>query len=131
MHVSVLGDPGDPVVVTVRGHLDLDSAPVLTTALDQVLDGPAPHVVVDLSGVEFCDSTGLSAFVIGHNRAHDAGGWVRLCRPQPLVARVLEITNLTSVLPVFDSIDGAVSASDPPGSDDHSSSDRHEGDPDR
>ena len=31
--------------------------------LDQVLGGPAPRVVVDLSGVVFCDSTGLSAFL--------------------------------------------------------------------
>ena len=104
MHVSVLGDPGDPVVVTVRGHLDLDSAPVLTTALDQVLDGPAPHIVVDLSGVEFCDSTGLSAFVIGHNRAHDAGGWVRLAAPSSFLAGLLDTVGLPGRIGVYPSV---------------------------
>lgn len=104
MHVSVLGDPGDPVVVTVRGHLDLDSAPVLTTALDQVLDGPSPHVVVDLSGVEFCDSTGLSAFVIGHNRAHGSGGWVRLAAPSSFLAGLLDTVGLTGRIRVYPSV---------------------------
>ena len=64
MHVSVLEHPDDSVVVSVRGNLDIDSATVLTTTLDQVLKRPVPRVVVDLSGVEFCDSTGLSAFVV-------------------------------------------------------------------
>ena len=81
MHVSVLGNPDDSVVVTVRGDLDIDSATVLTTTLDQVLERPVPRVVVDLSGVAFCDSTALSAFVVGHNRAAAAGGWLRLAAP--------------------------------------------------
>lgn len=109
MHVSVLGNPGEPVVVTVRGHLDLDSAPVLITALDQVLEAPAPHIVVDLSGVEFCDSTGLSAFVIGHNRAHDAGGWLRLAAPSSFLAGLLRTLGLTGRIGVYPSVAEAIS----------------------
>jgi anti-sigma B factor antagonist len=85
----------------VRGSLDIDSAPVLTTALDQVLERPVPRVVVDLSGVEFCDSTGLSAFVIGHNQAAAAGGWLRIAAPTPWMSRLLDTVGLTGRLGVY------------------------------
>jgi len=110
VHVSVLGNPDDSVVVTVRGNLDIDSATVLTTTLDQVLDGPSPRVVVDLSGVEFCDSTGLSAFVVGHNRAAAAGGWVRLAAPTDWMAGLLDTVGLTSRIGVYPGVAEARSA---------------------
>jgi anti-anti-sigma factor len=101
MHVSVLGYPDDSVVVSVRGNLDVDSAAVLTTTLDQVLDRPVPRVVVDLSAVEFCDSTGLSAFVIGHNRAAASGGWLRLAAPTDWMSQLLDTVGLTGRLGIY------------------------------
>lgn len=101
MHVSVLGNPDDSVVVTVRGNLDIDSASVLDATLNQVLERPAPRIVVDLSGVEFCDSTGLSAFVVGHNRASATGGWVRLAAPGAWLAQLLDTVGLTGRLGVY------------------------------
>ena len=108
MHVSVVGNTDDSVVVTVRGNLDVDSAAVLTTTLDQVLDRPRPRIVVDLSGVEFCDSTGLSAFVVGHNQADRDGGWVRLAAPSAWMARLLDTVGLTGRLGVYPSVADAL-----------------------
>jgi anti-sigma B factor antagonist len=104
VHVSVVGNPDDSVVVGIRGNLDIDSAAVLTTTLDQVLDRPAPRVVVDLSGVEFCDSTGLSAFIVGHNRAAATDGWLRLACPTDFLARLLDTVGLTARLGVYPSV---------------------------
>ena len=112
MHVSVVGDPDGKVVVTVRGNLDIDSAAVLTTALDQVLAQPTPMVVVDLSGVEFCDSTGLSAFVVGHNRAKANGGWLRLAGPSEFLSRLLDTVGLTSRLSVYPTVPDALTGND-------------------
>ena len=108
MHVSVLDYPGGAVVLTVRGHLDLDSAAVLTTTLDRVLDRPQPRIVVDLSGVEFCDSTGLSAFVVGHRRAGNAGGWVRLAAPSAWLRRLLDTVGLTPRIPCYPTVAAAL-----------------------
>jgi anti-sigma B factor antagonist len=108
VHVSVVGNPDDSVVVTVRGNLDVDSATVLTTTLDQVLERPQPRIVVDLSGVEFCDSTGLSAFVLGHRRAGGAGGWVRLAAPSAWMAQLLDTVGLTSRIGVYPSVGDAL-----------------------
>jgi anti-anti-sigma factor len=108
VHVSVVGDPDGKLVVTVRGNLDVDSATVLTTALDRVLEQPTPRIVVDLSGVEFCDSTGLSAFVVGHNRAAAGGGWVRLAAPNEFLAQLLDTVGLTERLGVYATVPDAL-----------------------
>jgi anti-sigma B factor antagonist len=110
VHVSILGNSDDSVVVTVRGNLDIDSASVLTTTLDQVLERPVPRVVVDLSGIEFCDSTGLSAFVVGHNRAAAAGGWLRLAAPSEWMSRLLDTVGLSSRLGIYPGVADALAA---------------------
>ncbi|GLY95055.1 STAS domain-containing protein [Actinoplanes sp. NBRC 103695] len=112
MHVSVVGNTDDSVVVTVRGHLDLDSAPVLATTLDRVLDRPAPRIVVDLSGVEFCDSIGLSAFVVGHRRADGAGGWLRLAAPGAWMTQLLDTVGLAGRMGVYRSVGDALAGRD-------------------
>lgn len=111
MHVSVVGNPDDSVVVTVRGDLDVDSVSVLTTTLERVLERPAPRVVVDLSGVEFCDSMGLSSFVVGHNRAVGTGGWVRLACPPAFLRQLLDTVGLTERLGVYGSVGEALTDS--------------------
>jgi anti-sigma B factor antagonist len=108
VHVSVVDNSDESVVVTIRGNLDIDSGTTLTTTLDQVLDRPAPRVVVDLSGIEFCDSTGLSALVVGHNRAAADGGWLRLAAPGEFLERLLGTVGLTSRLAVYPTVGDAL-----------------------
>ncbi|MFF5296376.1 STAS domain-containing protein [Paractinoplanes globisporus] len=110
MHISVVGNPDASVVVTVRGNLDIDSAAVLTTTLDQVLGGRTPRVVVDLSDVEFCDSTGLSAFVVGNNQAIAGGGWLRLAGPNNFLADLLTTVGLTTRMGVYPTVADALAA---------------------
>jgi anti-sigma B factor antagonist len=63
------------VVIDVAGELDLDGAPALCAAIE---DGRHPrgpdHVIVDLSRVSFCDSTGLRALLNAAREVAAAGG---------------------------------------------------------
>ncbi|GAA0509829.1 anti-sigma factor antagonist [Paractinoplanes deccanensis] len=113
MHVSVVGNPDDSVVVTVRGDLDIDSNTVLSTTLGQVLDRDHPMIIVDLSGVNFCDSTGLSALVVGHNRARAGGGWLRLAAPSEFLGRLLDTVGLTPRIPVYATVADALADRNP------------------
>jgi anti-sigma B factor antagonist len=113
MHVSVMDNPDESVVVAVRGNLDLDSAAVMSTTLDQVLRRPVPRVVVDLSGVEFCDSVGLSAFIVGHNRAAETGGWLRLAAPNDWMSRLLTTVGLSARLGVYPGVADALAGHHP------------------
>ncbi|MEV4348872.1 STAS domain-containing protein [Actinoplanes sp. NPDC049596] len=111
--MSVVDNADESVVITVRGDLDIDSNTVLTTTLDQVLDRPRPMVIVDLSGVGFCDSTGLSALVIGHNRARAVGGWLRLAAPSDFIERLLETVGLTPRIAVYATVTDALADRSP------------------
>jgi anti-anti-sigma factor len=103
-----MGNEDDSVLVTVRGNLDIDSSTVLTTALDQVLDQHAPRIVIDLSGVEFCDSIGLSAFVTGWSRAAAKGGWLRLAAPGEFLAQLLDTVGITARVGVYATVGDAI-----------------------
>jgi anti-sigma B factor antagonist len=106
----------DGTVLSVRGKVMFDTQPPLGDALNVALKEPRPRIVVDLHEVAICDSTGLQLLIDAHRQAAAAGGWLRLCRPRPLVQRVLEVTNLDEVLPVYPGVEAAVSATDLPGS---------------
>ncbi len=113
MHVYVIDNPDGSVVVALRGDLDLDTAPALHHAQDRALDRPAPRVVVDLSGLQFCDSTGLSAFVVGYNRALAAGGWLRLAAPSDWMRGLFDTLGLTRRLVIYPDVGAALAAGAP------------------
>ena len=101
MHVSVIDQPDDSVVLTIRGDLDVDTAPALREALQRALERPRPRVVVDMSGLQFCDSTGLSAFVVGAKHAAAQGGWLRLAAPSDWVRGLFDTLGLTRRIVVY------------------------------
>jgi anti-sigma B factor antagonist len=91
---------GERTVITVRGELDLATAPQLDEALMPPLAGGA-SVVLDLRGLEFMDSTGVRAIVAAHLSAEEHDGALTVCAiPDGPVARVLEISGLDAVLDV-------------------------------
>ena len=90
---------GDRAVVTVRGEIDLYTAPQLEDVLRGASSASdAPLVIVDLSGVRFMDSTGLGALVRARQRILDLGGRLTVASPSPQVRRLLDITGLAEVL---------------------------------
>jgi anti-sigma B factor antagonist len=82
--------------VSVAGEVDIQTSPILDEHLRSVLDQGHPSVFVDLAGVTFLDSTGLSVLVSGLKRCQLAGGELHLVSPRPNVYKVLEITGLTA-----------------------------------
>ncbi|MFI6501502.1 STAS domain-containing protein [Nonomuraea typhae] len=98
-------------VVQVRGELDVSSAPRLNAALEQVWSGTAPpHVVIDLTGVPFCDSVGLGELVAAHNRARQASGRLVLVLEPGMITHLLTITNLDRHFETSPSVDAARAA---------------------
>ena len=73
-----------------RGEIDLDSR----VRLAHCLRGLAGKVEVDLDGVTFLDSSGISTLVTAHDSLFAAGGKLRLRNPRDNVRRVLEIVGL-------------------------------------
>ncbi|MGW5193984.1 STAS domain-containing protein [Kribbella sp. NPDC004138] len=101
-------DAGSYVMVRVVGDLDLESAPVLTAGLKAQL-GPRP-IVLDLSGVEFMDSSGLGVLVGAHKEAAARDGALVLAAPSPRVHKIFKVTKLHKVFAVHETVDQAVEA---------------------
>ena len=78
-------------VVVLRGELDASTARELD---DHLVAPPGTLVVIDLVGLTFIDSSGLGAISVARRRAIADGGNLVVCRPNPTVFRVLEITGL-------------------------------------
>lgn len=88
-------------VIEVVGEVDLATAPALRKRLARALEH-RQHVVVDLSRCSFCDSTGLSALLSAWKRAREQDGVLALTGVHGTVGRVLRVTGVDRVLPLFD-----------------------------
>ncbi|WP_433228490.1 STAS domain-containing protein [Actinomadura formosensis] len=91
---------GGHAVVTATGELDLYTAPRLQAALAGLLREQVTRIVVDLSGVEFCDSTGMNVLLSAMKRLKEQGGSLELAAPRPAVQRILQVTGLDTVFTV-------------------------------
>jgi anti-sigma B factor antagonist len=95
---------GGHAVVTVTGELDLYTAPRLQTALAELLRDQIGRIVVDMSGIEFCDSTGMNVLLAAMKRNKERGGTLELAAPRPAVRRILQVTGLDTVFTVVDAV---------------------------
>jgi anti-sigma B factor antagonist len=101
---ELLNDEG-PTVVKLLGELDLSTAHQLEACLDG-LGADGADVRLDLSGLSFCDSSGISAMVMAAKRVRKRGGYLFIVSPQPAVRSVLEITGLLDYLSAPQSEEG-------------------------
>ena len=81
-------------VIAVRGELDISTTAALRDRILTVLKDVTTPVVIDLSGVSFCDASGLALLVGTQRRARLHGVTVALVAPQPMVGKLLRITGL-------------------------------------
>lgn len=88
-------------MVSVAGEVDVATAPMLRQALESVVDDQGNlSVCVDLAGMTFIDSTGLSVLVRALKRLRERGGDLALANPSPATLRVLEIVGLMEVFEI-------------------------------
>ena len=100
------------LTISVRGELDLSTAPELEGPLDQALENDEGSVLIDLTQCEFIDSTGIALIVRAWQRLQsgDNGRALVLCSQNDQVRRVLEITGLELSIPVHMTRDEALAA---------------------
>jgi anti-sigma B factor antagonist len=94
--------------VNGTGRLNMVSAPRLREIVAEVVAGGRNHVVVNMAGTEFMDSSGLGALIGCLKVARQAGGDLRIANVQPQVKMVLELTSMERVLTPYESVEAAV-----------------------
>jgi anti-anti-sigma factor len=91
-------------IAALSGELDVACAPVLREQLLGVLRPRASRLVVDLSGVSFCDASGLAVLVGTGRRARLLGGVLRLAAPAHAVTVALRISGLLRQFDIFPTV---------------------------
>ncbi|MFF3217014.1 STAS domain-containing protein [Streptomyces sp. NPDC002886] len=85
---------GQQVIVSIGGEMDIDRAPLLQDALHTLITQPGcpPEVVLDLTELTFCDSSGLNTILRARLTAEAHGRRVTLHAPNQQVTKLLELT---------------------------------------
>lgn len=101
---DVLRD-GDAALLGVAGEIDMATAPALEETALALLDERPRRLVLDFSGVPFCDSSGIGVLVRLYNRASVSGCKVSIRKPSPNVRAILDMTALTRIFEIDDPAD--------------------------
>lgn len=96
---------GERTVISATGEIDLSTAPMLETLLDEMsgVDG----MVLDLSGVTFIDSTGLRVILGADTKAGESGRGLAIVATDGPVMRLFELTGVDVRLSLFESVAAA------------------------
>lgn len=101
-------------IVAVNGELDLSTAPELERAVDDALDGDQGALVLDMTGCQFIDSTGIALLVRVWQRLGGGNGGdedrFAICCVNDQVRRLLDITGLESSMRIHANREQAVSS---------------------
>ena len=105
--------PRDGVaVISLGGEVDVYTSPRVKQEVVDLLNNGTHKLVVDLSGVEYLDSTGLGVLVGGLKRVRAHEGSLRLVCNQERILKIFRITGLTKVFPIHTTVEEAVAATD-------------------
>lgn len=89
-------------MLVLAGELDMDSAPELASVLDDALAQPHARVMLDLNGLSFVDSLGVSVLIKAKKSAAGMGRTLVLRRPTEQLERVFALVGLADWLTVED-----------------------------
>ncbi len=91
-------------LLALGGELDLAGLPGLAAVLDEVLAHGLRQVVVDLSGLTFCDSSGLGALLRVARRVMETGGTCQVAGATGRVARLFSVTAMEQLLVLVEDV---------------------------
>ncbi|NQU36995.1 MAG: STAS domain-containing protein [Actinobacteria bacterium] len=95
-------------IVEVAGEVDVHTAPELDVAIFSLIAEGNFRVIVDLSGVEFLDSTGLGVLVKALKRVRETDGSLDVVASSDRITKVFRITGLDAVIGIHASVEDAL-----------------------
>jgi anti-sigma B factor antagonist len=96
--VTRLDPDAGTTTVALLGEVDVLTVDQVRVALEEALAARPRDIVVDLSDLDFIDSTGLGALIFGFQRAREAGIDFRLAHPNPSVRQILMLSGVLEVV---------------------------------
>ena len=97
-------------IVTLAGEVDLYTAPALRTRLLEAAESDCGAIIVDMSGVDFIDSSGLGVLVSVLKRVREQDSTMTIVSDREIVLKVFRITGLDRVFPIVPTLAEATGA---------------------
>ena len=97
-------------IIELEGEVDVYTAPQLKQQMISILEGGAKMMVVNLTKVEYLDSTALGVLIGGLKRMRERDGNLVLICPSPRIRRVFEITGLDKIFDIYSNVSDAQEA---------------------
>jgi len=104
------GTKSDQIVVILVGDLDLYASVAFCNAVMARLEGGTPRMVIDLGGVRYLDSSGVGALIRLLQKARSLGGEIRVANIGGTPKKVLEMSNIITLLKPAPDVDTALKA---------------------
>ena len=102
---------GEPfTLVELSGEADVTNSDQLRDLLDAEVAKEPGHLIIDLSGLRFMDSSGLHALLRANRGLDRQGGVLSLVAPQEAVARMLRLTAADRLIPVYATVEEATAS---------------------
>ncbi len=98
----------DAAVLVITGSVSISDADRLQEKLEELAAERTPVIVLDLKEMDFICSAGLGAIIVGHLKCRHHAGQIRLACPAEAVRELLEMTCLTKLFDIYDSVEEAL-----------------------
>jgi anti-sigma B factor antagonist len=100
----------EPNIISLEGEIDLHESPNVRESLRPLIENKVPRIYIDMTGVNYIDSSGLAVLIDAMQRIANYGGKFGLINIRPAVRTVLEIARLDQVFRVYPDRASALSA---------------------
>lgn len=91
-----------------ESRFDSQIAGLVKAEFTILLSDEINKLVVDMSEIEYCDSSGLSSLLLAFRILQSQEGHIRIASPQKSVRTLIQISQLDRILPIYDSVEEAV-----------------------
>jgi anti-sigma B factor antagonist len=108
-------EQGGKTILTVRGEIDVYTAPRLRQAIVDIVEAGGHDIVVDMERVDFLDSTGLGVLVEALKRVRSHDGDLAIVATQDKILKIFDITGLNKAFGIHASVAEATQAGPPAG----------------
>lgn len=100
---------GSTLIARLTGELDHHSADYVRQKIDaEIMKSTNRHLVIDFKGVSFMDSSGIGVVLGRHKNISRMKGKTVIVGVSPQIRRVLEVSGIVRIIPVYDRFDDAL-----------------------
>lgn len=97
-------------VLDVTGEIDVYTAPQFKEAVNSILESGQKHLIINMAGVTYMDSSGFGTLLSATKRLRPQGGTVNLVKCNSSIDRILSITRLNTIFGTYNSVEEAIEA---------------------